>query len=87
MNFKFDKTLDVLKRLVLPVLALMPMLLLSKTFIHVNLNRWMSLVSVLIHGIIGVIIYLLITYNNKALTDVLGEEFVNKILKKLKLVK
>ena len=87
MNFKFDKTLDVLKRLVLPVLALITMLLLSKTFIHVNLNRWMSLVSVLIHGIIGVIIYLLITYNNKALTDVLGEEFVNKILKKLKLVK
>lgn len=87
MNFKFDTTLNVLKRLVLPVIVLISLLILSKSFIHIEYTRWMSLASVLIHGIIGVIIYLFITYKNKALTDVLGEEFVNKLFKKLKLIK
>lgn len=87
MSFNFKKSLEVLKRLVLPALIIIIMLALSKTFISFEYNRLNSILSVMIHGIIGMIIYLLITYKNKSLTDVLGEEFVNKILRKIKIIK
>ena len=83
MDFNFSKTFDVLKRLILPVLLLIILLALSKSFINFEYNRITSLISIMIHGVIGVLIYLVITYKNKSLKDVFGEEIINKILRKL----
>ena len=85
MDFNFSKTFDVLKRLLLPVLFLIILLALSKSFINFEYNRITSLISIMIHGVIGVLIYLVITYKNKSLKDVFGEEIINKILRKLHL--
>ena len=87
MKFNFKDTINMLKKLVLPTIILIVLLTVSKLFIHFEYNRITSLISIMIHGIIGVIIYLYITYKNGVLYKVFGEEFINKILKKLKLAK
>ena len=63
------------------------MLVLSKYYIKIEYTRLTALISVLVHGIIGIIIYALITYKNKALEEVFGSELINKVLRKLHLKK
>ena len=46
-----------------------------------------NLVPCLIYALFGAIVYGLIAYKNGLLYDVLGEEYVNSILKKLRLKK
>ena len=87
MKFNYKSVLNVLKRLIIPVIVVLVLLIISKHYILIKYTRLNSLISILIHGFVGVIIYLLITYKNKALTDVLGEEFVNKLLVKAHLKK
>ena len=44
-------------------------------------------ISMAFFGLIGIILYLFITYKNGSLSDTLGEDYVNKILSKLHLKK
>ncbi len=84
-KFNYRDVLNVLKRLILPVIIILILLIISKHYIVFNYTRLNSIISIMIHGIVGVVIYLFITYKNKSLTDVLGKEFVDKILIKLHL--
>lgn len=87
MNFSYNKTINLLKKLVLPSILLILPILLSKTFIKFDYTFISSAISLLIHGILGVIIYLIIVYKNKAIDETLGNEFIDKILIKLRLKK
>ena len=87
MGFKYKKTFELLKKLIIPTLVVLVMLIVSKYFIKIEYTRLTALVSVIIHGIIGVIIYALITYKNKALNEVFGEELINRVMRKLHLKK
>ena len=87
MNFNFKKTLELLKNIIIPVLVMIIPILVIRHFVSFELTRITSLLSVCIYGMIGVIIYLIITYKNKMLYTVFGEEFVNNLLKKLHLKK
>lgn len=87
MNFSYDKTINLLKKLVLPSILLILPILLSKTFIKFDYTFISSILSLMIHGLLGVIIYLIIVYKNKAIDETLGNEFIDKILIKLRLKK
>lgn len=87
MNFSYNKTINLLKKLVLPSILLILPILLSKTFIKFDYTFISSILSLMIHGILGVIIYLIIVYKNKAIDETLGNEFIDKILIKLRLKK
>ena len=87
MHFSYNMTINLLKKLVLPSILLILPILLSKTFIKFDYTFISSAISLLIHGILGVIIYLIIVYKNKAIDETLGNEFIDKILIKLRLKK
>ena len=83
MKFTYRPTIDLLKKLILPSLCLIVPLTLSKVFIKFNYTRLTSVISLAIHGMIGVIIYLTITYKNGSINDTIGNTFIDKILSKL----
>lgn len=87
MHFSYRKTVNLMKKLIVPSIAIIVPILLSKTFIKFDYTFISSAISLMIHGILGVIIYLTIVYKNNAINETLGNEFIDKILVKLRLKK
>lgn len=87
MNFNFKKTLELLKNIIIPIIVMIIPILIIRHFITFNLTRMTSLLSVVLYGLLGVAIYLFITYKNGSLNTVFGEEFINNIFRKLHLKK
>ncbi len=87
MHFSYRKTIELIKKLIIPSITIIVMILLSKVFIKFDYTFISSAISLLIHGILGVIIYLIIVYKNNAIDETLGNEFIDKILIKLRLKK
>ena len=84
MNFNFSGTFNVLKKIIIPIILIILVIGTLKYFIKVDCNLLTSFISLFIYGIIGVSIYAFITYRNKAIQDVFGDSFVDKILNKFK---
>ena len=87
MNFNYKATLKTLKMLILPIILVFIPVFISKYFITFEYTRLNSIISIMIHGLVGVIIYLFVTYKNGALRDVMGNDFVDKVMYKLHLKK
>ena len=62
-------------------------IIVGKQLFTYNISTLNSLITLGIYGCIGMGIYLYMTYKNNALQEVLGEELINKVLKKLHLKK
>lgn len=83
-NLKYKKTLNILKKIFIPLITMIIVVLITKAIIPVNVNSKTScIIFVGINAIIGAITYLLISYKMNIITDVFGKSAVNKILKKL----
>ena len=87
MNFNYKKTIDLLKKVIVPCIVMIIPILLVKHFVKFDYTRLNSFISLMLFGIYGVISYLILAYKNKSLFDVFGEEFINKILVKLHIKK
>lgn len=87
MKFKYDYTINVLKKLILPCIAIIIPIGLSKYFIKFEYTYISSFISLAIHGLFGTIVYLYIVYKNGALSLVFEQEFIDKILNKLHIKK
>ena len=82
MNFSYKISIETIKKMILPIICLFVPILLSKIFIKYDYSYLTSFVSLFIHGMYGVIIYLVISYKNGLLVDTLGREAINNILSK-----
>ena len=82
MNFSYKISIEIIKKMILPITCLFVPILLSKIFIKYDYSYLTSFVSLFIHGMYGVIIYLVISYKNGLLVDTLGRETINNILSK-----
>lgn len=82
MNFSYKISIETIKKMILPIICLFVPILLSKIFIKYDYSYMTSFVSLYIHGMYGVIIYLVISYKNGLLVDTLGREAINNILSK-----
>lgn len=82
MNFSYKISIETVKKMILPITCLFVPILLSKIFIKYDYSYLTSFVSLFIHGMYGVIIYLVISYKNGLLVDTLGREAINNILSK-----
>lgn len=82
MNFSYKISIETIKKMILPITCLFVTILLSKIFIKYDYSYLTSFVSLFIHGMYGVIIYLVISYKNGLLVDTLGREAINNILSK-----
>lgn len=49
-----------------------------------SVSRGMSMLYIMLYGLVGVIIYFIVAYKSNTLSDIVGTEFVNKVLSKLK---
>ena len=87
MNFNYSKTIESLKNILVPTIIMIIPIIVAKSFIKIEYTRFNSFISLMIYGIIGVVIYLIISYKNKSLENVFGSELIDKVLTKLKLNK
>ena len=88
MNFKFGNTLKVLKKTIVPLCAIVVLNMIVRKIIYIEEYRKITaLIYLGINGCIGTGIYLVYTYKNHLLEEVFGKEFLEKIGRKLHLVK
>ena len=49
-----------------------------------SVSRMGSILYIILYGVIGVIIYFFVAYKSNTLSDIVGKDFVNKIILKIK---
>ena len=87
MDFRYKDLFSISVRTVYPCIV-MSLVVLVIIYLFKGLNtRSSMLIPLCLSGGVGGLVYFIITYKNKVLYDVLGEEYINKILYKLKLKK
>ena len=82
-EFKYRDILRTLKRIILPLLTMLLVILLFRTIIVFNNGYLITFVKVGIIGLFSVGTYILVAYKNNLLNNVLGEETINRLLKKI----
>ena len=82
-EFKYRNIINTGFKIVIPLIAMFIVIIIYKSFIKVDGTYLVVLLKVGIIGIISVVTYLLISLKNGLLIDVLGENTINKLLKKI----
>ncbi len=85
LHFSYKSTIKTLKKTIIPLICLFVPIMLSKIFIKFEYNYLTSFISLAIHGVFGLCIYLFVMYLNGNIIDVFGRDYVNKLLIKLHL--
>ncbi len=83
-NIHYTDTLQVLIKILVPLISMIIVVVLLKMIIPLNIGSKTScIIYIAIISIIGAVVYLGISYKMKIIDYVFGEDFVNKIKKKL----
>lgn len=85
---KLKETLKIYIKIILATLIMLLVLIILEQFISLNItNRLLSIIYIGLYAVIGIIIYGLIMIKTNTLNQVLGNNFINNILRKLHLKK
>ena len=88
MNFEYKELLNIIKKALLPLASMIVVVLILEHFIGpLFTTRITSIITCIICAVVGAIIYGVISYKNNLLYNSLGEEYVNQILRKIKIKK
>ncbi|NLC48098.1 MAG: polysaccharide biosynthesis protein [Tenericutes bacterium] len=88
LKFEYKGILSILKKMIIPMVIMCAIVFGLEMYLKDIFNtRITMLIASGICALVGASIFGIITYKNKLLYDVLGEEYVNKILYKFKLKK
>lgn len=88
MNFEYKELLNIIKKALLPLASMIVVVLILEYFIGpLFTTRITSIITCIICAVVGAIIYGIISYKNNLLYNSLGEEYVNQILRKIKIKK
>ena len=88
MNFEYKELLNIMKKAILPLVSMIIVVLILEHFIsQLFTTRITSIITCIICAVVGAIIYGVISYKNNLLYNSLGEEYVNQILRKIKIKK
>lgn len=83
-NLKYQTTFKMLLKIIVPTLVMISIVVLLKLVIPINLmSKTSCIIYVGIISIVGAIIYLFIAYKMGILKTVFGEEYLNKIIRKI----
>ena len=52
-----------------------------------SVNRFGSILYIILYGIIGMIIYFFVAYKSNTISEIVGKDFVQKIVLKIKSIK
>ena len=86
-KFEYIPILKNISKTILPTIATIIVILILKTFIKYNGGYIITIIKLGICGLISMGTYMLITYKNKSLENILGEDIINKVLSKLRIKK
>ena len=88
MNFEYKELLNIIKKALLPLASMIVVVLILEHLIGpLFTTRITSIITCIICAVVGAIIYGVISYKNNLLYNSLGEEYVNQILRKIKIKK
>ena len=88
MDFRYRGFFDLFVKEILPLVCMVIVVIGVHYFISPYFNtRFTMLITCVICAIVGAFVYFFISYKNKLLYDVLGEEYINNILRKLRIKK
>lgn len=82
MKFNYKYTINTLKKLILPVILVIVVIVAIKKLIIIEYSFISATGYLVISGSIGMGIYLILTYKNGLIEHVFGKDFLKKILKK-----
>ncbi len=86
-KFKYGQVIKSIGKIV-PPLAIMGVVVYLLTLVVPEFNsRMLTAISLCVYGLIGGAVYIFVAYKNKAIGSILGEEAVNKLMRKLHLKK
>ena len=52
-----------------------------------SISRMGSILYIILYGIVGIILYFFVAYKSNTISDIVGKEFVQKIISKIKSIK
>lgn len=85
LNFNYKEIIKTIKRAIIPSITMLIILFILSIFISTSVtSRLNAFLICALYGIIGGITYLIISYKTGLLKDVLGEHYIEKIIKKIK---
>ena len=88
MNFEYKELLNIIKKALLPLASMIVVVLILEYFIGpLFTTRITSIITCIICAVVGATIYGIISYKNNLLYNSLSEEYVNQILRKIKIKK
>ncbi len=83
-GLSYGSVIHMLKKLLIPLGSMIAVVLLFRFLIPVNLaNKWSCILNVSIISVVGAAVYLFLSYRMGILSDVFGQEYLDKIIKKL----
>ncbi len=84
-NINYLQTIRTLIKVVMCTLIMILGLSIMNLFIpSYSVNRFGSILYIILYGIVGMVIYFFVAYKSNTISDIVGKDFVNKILSKFK---
>ena len=84
-NISFTKFLRTLIKIILcTIIMVLGLSSLNLIISNYSINRFISIIYIIIYGIIGSMLYLFMAYKSNTLTEIVGDEYINKIISKFK---
>ena len=84
MGFHFRDTLKLIRKMLLPTVTTVLLLVGLKYLIVLGDGRLMSFIGLALFGGVGALVFLFIAYKNGAINTVFGDKFAGSLIKKLK---
>ena len=87
-NISYMKAIRTLIKVVMCTLIMVLGLAILNLFIpSYSVNRFGSILYIILYGIIGMIIYFFVAYKSNTISEIVGKDFVQKIVLKIKSIK
>ena len=84
-NINYLQTIRTLIKVVMCTLIMILGLSIMNLFIpSYSVNRFGSILYIILYGIVGIAMYFFVAYKSNTISDIVGKDFVNKILSKFK---
>ena len=82
-DIKYQETFNSILKMLVPVASLVLVVLLLRLIPYSEYSKLSCIISITINAIVGGITYIYVSYKMGLINDIIGEETVNKIIKKL----
>lgn len=84
-NFKYKEIFVVFWKMLIPLVAMILVVVLLKMVVPVNyMSKFSAIIYIAIISVIGALVYFVIAYKMKLIDEVLGKDFLTKIMSKFK---